>query len=251
MSVKTLLVFIVSVAIFTLAATYRFHDSAHAMGVIKKGGGMARHPALLDKDRDSYILIATAGVVPPYQGNARVVLEGDPGLTATFHNSEPVLDLGIHRHPEFRNNTYYDLRPRDRIALWVKIKRNQVTAQKQASTALIRQPETTTLPPSTQCEHENKGAATVAIEQNNYARPSTNPEGKPPESLNAGEQEAARKDRGQGSSTESGSRWRGKGSGAKPAKGPAVAFYDAATNEPLLRIPIRFTGGTGGGVNDH
>lgn len=251
MNGKLILIFIVSVVLFMVAATYRFHDSAHAMGMIRKGGGMARHPALLDKDRDSYVLIATAGVVPPYQGDARVVLEGDPDLTATFHNSGPVLDLGIHRHPEFRNNTYYDLRPRDRVALWVKIKRNRVTAQKQAAAALLRQPATAALPPCTQCEPETRDSAAVAIVQNNYALTSSDPEGKPPESVKVREQGAAPINRGQVSATESESSRSGKGPGARSAKGPAVAFYDAVTNEPLLRIPIRFTGGTGGGGNDH
>ncbi len=180
MSGKILLIFFVSAAIFMLAATYRFHDSAHAMGMIKKGGGMARHPALLDKDRDSYVLIATAGVVPPYQGNARVVLEGDPTLTATFHNSEPALDLGFHRHPEFRNNTYYDLRPRDRIALWVKIKRTRsLQDRKQAAIALNQKRMRGALPPCTQCEPEIKGADTVASEQGEHARPSAKSEPPP------------------------------------------------------------------------
>lgn len=252
MNGKTLLIFIISVAIFTLAATYRFHDSAHAMGVIKKGGGTARHPALLDKDRDSYILIATAGVVPPYHGNARVVIEGDQSLTATFHNSTPVLDLGIHRHPGFRNNTYYDLRPGDRIALWVKINRNRsLQDRKQNAIAMNQERLRGALPACTQCDPENRGTDTVASESGNSGRPLAESEGKPAESSKTIEHGAAWKDKGQASEAGSGSKWRGKGSGEKRAKGPAVSFYDAATNEQLLRIPIRFTGGTGGDDNDH
>ncbi|MDD2851810.1 MAG: hypothetical protein PHY09_07910 [Desulfuromonadaceae bacterium] len=215
MNGKTLIIFIVSVAFFTLAATYRFHDSAHAMGMIKQGGGVARHPALLDKDRDSYVLIATAAVVPPYHGNARVVLEGDPTLTATFHNSEPVVDIGIHRHPTFRDNTYFDLRPRDRVALWVKIKRGPVTVRQHTPVvAQQKQAVRGTEPVCTQCESEG-GNMTAK------------------------------------SSADAGSKWRGKKVGSQGVKGPAVAFYDVATNGPLLRIPIQFADGAGGGDDDH
>lgn len=123
MKYSTIAVFIVSVAICAVAANHRFQDSAHALGMLKAGGGMSRHPALLDKKRNSYVLIATAGVVPPFRGNARVVLEGGEGLEATFHNAEPTVNFGFHHRPEFRGDTYYDLRPKDRIALWVRIKR--------------------------------------------------------------------------------------------------------------------------------
>ena len=222
MNWKILLIFIASVAFFSLAAKYRFHDSAHSIGMIKKGGGMARHPALLDKDRNSYMLIATAGVMPPYQGNARVVLEGDPSLKAEFYDSVPAVDLGIYRHPEFRENTYYDLRPKDRIALWVKIKRSQ--AYHQQALGMTGKPNRGAEPLCTQCEPAENDSAT-----------------------------GARKEKGKQTAMDSGnpgSRWQGKGSGAKPSKGPALAFYDTSTNEPLLRIPIRFTGDAGGGDDD-
>ncbi|MGA7826851.1 MAG: hypothetical protein WCA04_04280 [Geobacteraceae bacterium] len=124
MKYSTIGIFILSAAISTLAAHHRFQDSAHSMGMLKVGGGLARHPAMLDKERDSYVLIATAGVIPPFHGNARVVLEGGQGLEATFHNAEPALNFAFHHRPGFRGDTYYDLRPRDRIALWVRIKRN-------------------------------------------------------------------------------------------------------------------------------
>ncbi|MHC1697048.1 MAG: hypothetical protein AB9919_03075 [Geobacteraceae bacterium] len=124
MKYSTIALFGLTVVISALAAHQRFHDSAHAMGMLKIGGGSARHPAVLDKERDSYVLIATASVVPPFRGNARVVLEGGRGLAATFHNAEPAVNFGFHRRPEFRGDTYYDLRPKDRIALWVRIRRH-------------------------------------------------------------------------------------------------------------------------------
>lgn len=125
-------IFIISAAISTLAAQHRFQDSAHSMGMLKVGGSMARHPAVLDKERDSYVLIATAGVVPPFRGNARVVLEGGQGLEATFHNAEPAVNFSFHHRPGFQGDTYYDLRPKDRIALWVRIKRKGPPAKKAA-----------------------------------------------------------------------------------------------------------------------
>lgn len=243
---KTLLIFIVSCAFFTLAATYRFHDSAHSMGMIKKGGGMARHPAVLDKDRDSYVLIATAGVMPPYRGDARVVLEGDPNLTATFHNSEVPIDLGVYRHPAFRDNTYYDLRPKDRIALWIKIKRGQSPALQHAAAAGVQQQGRGAEPPCPHCEPDEKVTAAVPDGKNVHAAVSTTPEQS---------SRGLRKDMvGKGDNRDaaaSGSRWRGNGGGTMQTQGPAVAFYDAATNEPLLRIPIRFTDGKGGGRDEH
>lgn len=124
MNIKTITAFLLAVAVCGVAATHRFHDTAHAMGTLKRGGGQARHPALLDQDRKSWILIATAGVVPPFRGNARVALEGNPGLEATFHNARPAVNLGLHHRPEFRADTFHDLRPGDRIALWVKLSRN-------------------------------------------------------------------------------------------------------------------------------
>lgn len=124
MTIKTITAFLLAVAVCGTAAVHRFHDSAHAMGTLKRGGSQARHPALLDRDRDSWVLIATAGVIPPFHGNARVALEGDPALSASFHNAQPAVDLGLYHRPEFRTDTYYGLRPGDRIALWVKISGN-------------------------------------------------------------------------------------------------------------------------------
>lgn len=252
MSGRTVIIFIVSVAFFTLAANYRFHDSAHTIGMLKKGGGMARHPALLDKDRDTYMLIATAGVVPSYQGNARVVLEGDPTLTATFHNSEPAVDLGIHRHPTFRDNTYYDLRPKDKIALWVKIKREPVAVQQQTAVVAQQKQAERGAPPCTQCEPEDRGSATTKTTAKKVSAGRTvESELKTDDSVKSADQSVAWKGKGLDSASDSGSTWRGKKAGAMPAKGPVLAFYDVATNEPLLRIPIQFTGGAGGSGNGH
>ena len=248
---KTLLIFIVSCAFFTLAATYRFHDSAHSMGMIKKGGGMARHPAQLDKNRDSYVLIATAGVMPPYRGNAKVVLEGDPSLSATFHNSEVPIDLGVHRHPTFRDNTYYDLRPKDRIALWVKIRRTQSPDRQHVAATADQQQDRATVPPCPQCEQDEKVTSTVPDGTSAYALPSSGTEQKRLDPVKSDGHVWPGKGKNQDAAASSGSSRQARGTGSMPVKGPAVAFYDAATNAPLLRIPISFIDGKGGGRDEH
>lgn len=122
MKVKSIVFFVIAVAAALLAATYRWGDSAHAIGLIRAAGGAARHPAYLSSGKESYTLIATATVIPPYRGDARVVLEGEPRIEHGIYLSEPVVDLGIRRNPALRDNVIYDLRPKDRIALWVVMK---------------------------------------------------------------------------------------------------------------------------------
>lgn len=192
MKYSTIVLFGLSVLISTVAAHHRFHDSAHAIGMLKIGGGSARHPAVLDRERDSSVLIATAGVVPPFRGNARVVLEGGRGLAATFHNAEPAVNLGFHHRPEFRGDTYYDLRPKDRIALWVRITRKG-------------KPE----------DVSGKAGASVPTAP---AVPADCPQ-HPAEGVRPAE--------------------RGR------PDGPALAFYDTATNDRLLSIPLRFVASGG------
>ncbi len=118
---KKILFFAIAVSISLVGATYRWGDSAHSIGLIKQSGGEARHPSTLESGGSLYTLIATATVIPPYRGAARVVLEGSPAIDYTIHSSEPVVDFGLRRQPRFdeSKNVMYDLRPMDRIALWV------------------------------------------------------------------------------------------------------------------------------------
>jgi hypothetical protein len=122
MRAKLIAVFFISVAISTLAATYRFLDSAHVMGTIRKGGGTARHPALLEKGKDAYTLIATAAVIPPYRGDIRVAVEGEPRFSWEIYETRPAVALNIHHRPDYRDNTFYNLRPKDRLAVWVRMR---------------------------------------------------------------------------------------------------------------------------------
>jgi len=123
---KKTLFFMLAVCISLAAAAYRWSDSAHAIGVIKVGGGEARHPVMLESGRRGYILIATTTVIPPYRGDVNVVLEGEPKIAYQIHASGPVVDLGLHRWPQFKDNTLTGLRPKDRTALWVEMKLPEV-----------------------------------------------------------------------------------------------------------------------------
>jgi len=122
MKAKSIFFFILAVAVSFLAASYRWGDSAHAIGVIKASGGTARHASVLASGEGTYTLIATAAVIPPYRGDARVVLEGEPRIDHAIYLSGPVVDLGLRRNPELRDNVICGLQPRDRIALWVVMK---------------------------------------------------------------------------------------------------------------------------------
>lgn len=122
MKFKSSFLFILTAAISLIAASHRFYDSAHAIGLITMKGGKARHPIVLDGDKTMYTLIITATVIPPYSGNAQIVLEGSPRMEYFIYNSEPVFDIGIYRRPKFSNNTLYELRPNNRIAFWVVMK---------------------------------------------------------------------------------------------------------------------------------
>src|SRR5512138_1597793 len=88
-----------AIAVSTLAAWCRWPDSAHAIGVVKRGGGAARHPVSLQGGRDSYVLVATATVIPPWRGDAQISVEGTPRMAWQYEVSRPVLDLGLHRWP--------------------------------------------------------------------------------------------------------------------------------------------------------
>lgn len=111
----------VSVALSLVAATQRFGDSAHAMGVLSGSGGKARHPVHLPAGRERYVLVVTAAVVPPYRGDVTVAVEGDPAPRFLVHASEPVIDLGLGRWPHYRQGAFRGVEPGDRLALWLRI----------------------------------------------------------------------------------------------------------------------------------
>ena len=128
MRLKNVAFFVLAVSISLPAAVFRWDDSAHSIGSIKASGGEARHPVFLGGDHNRCNLIATATVIPPYRGDTRVALEGQPELNYEIFLSGPLVDLGIRRLPEFRDNTLYGLEPKDRIALWVLMQPPKVDA---------------------------------------------------------------------------------------------------------------------------
>ena len=116
---KRILVFLAAVSFFTAAAGYRHGDSAHAMGMVSADGGRARHPVHLPPGGQRYTLVVTGTVLPPYRGDARVVVEGEAPLSWEVHGSDPIVDLGLRHRPYFREQTLTGLQPRDRFTLWV------------------------------------------------------------------------------------------------------------------------------------
>jgi len=116
---KGLLVFILAAALSVAAAWYRHGDSAHAMGMVSVKGGRALHPVHLPCGKDRYTLVVTGTILPPYRGDARVVVEGEPTLHYSVYGSDPIVDLGLRRRPTFNEQTLTDLRPGDRFTVWV------------------------------------------------------------------------------------------------------------------------------------
>ncbi len=110
-----------AVAVSLLAAWYRWPDSAHAIGVVKRGGGTARHPVALAAGQDSYVVVTTAPVIPPWRGDARVSVEGEPAVAWRLEVSRPVVDLHLRRWPVQEGDRIRGLEPRDRLALWLKL----------------------------------------------------------------------------------------------------------------------------------
>jgi YHS domain-containing protein len=118
---KKVLAFVAAALLALAAAPFRFGDSAHAIGLISDRGGRARHPVRLDSGKERYTVIVTATVLPPYAGDVRVAVEGETQPMYSVHFAEPVMDLGLGRRPRSDRRSLRELRPRDRIALWVVI----------------------------------------------------------------------------------------------------------------------------------
>jgi len=119
MRYKKTLVFVLSAGLSLVAAGYRWGDSGHAIGLISERGGKVRHPTYMAGGKNRYTQIVTATVLSPYRGDARVVLEGSPPMKYEIHSAKPIVDLGFRKITRFQDNTFYDLKPGDRISLWL------------------------------------------------------------------------------------------------------------------------------------
>ena len=116
---KKLLVFLFAATLSVAAAWYRHGDSAHAMGMISVKGGRAHHPVHLPAGKERYTLVVTGTVIPPYRGDVRISVEGDPEIPYAVHGSNPIIDLKMRRRPSFEDRTLTGLEPRDRFTIWV------------------------------------------------------------------------------------------------------------------------------------
>ena len=96
---RKLAFFVGAVALSTLAAWYRWPDSAHAIGVIRAGGGTVRHPVALRGGEEEYVLVATTRVLPPWRGDARIVVRDVLGretvLDQPFFTHTYLLEQGL------------------------------------------------------------------------------------------------------------------------------------------------------------
>jgi len=119
---KRILVFLFAMALSVFAAWFRPGDSAHAMGMVSIDGGRARHPVHLPGGKDRYTLVLTGTILPPYHGDARVVVEGEPAPSYSVYGSDPIIDLGLRHRPYFEDQTLTGLQPRDRFTIWVVIR---------------------------------------------------------------------------------------------------------------------------------
>ena len=116
---KKLLVFIFAATLSVAAAWYRHGDSAHAMGMVSIKGGRALHPVHLPSGRDRYTLVITGSIIPPYQGDVRVTIDGGPPIKTIIRGSDPIIDLALRHRPYFEDATLTGLQPRDRFTIWV------------------------------------------------------------------------------------------------------------------------------------
>ena len=121
MRLKRITFFVLAVSVSLLAASHRWPDSGHTMGLITGDGGKVRHPAFFQTGEERYTLIVTAKVMPPYRGNVRVALEGEPRIDYALFAAGPVMDLGLRNLPEFRDDTFFGVEPQHRLALWVRM----------------------------------------------------------------------------------------------------------------------------------
>ena len=122
MRITSIVTFILTVIISLAAAEYRWGDSSHAMGLLSLSGGKARHPSFLESGWDHYAQITTVTVLPPYKGDVRIILEGDPPLDYDIRFAAPVVDLGLRRRPEFREGVLYSVESGDRLAFWLLLR---------------------------------------------------------------------------------------------------------------------------------
>jgi hypothetical protein len=116
---KTIIIFALAVGVSCGAASYRFGDSAHAIGMLSNKGGKARHGFMIKSGKEGYTLVMTGVVLPPYKGDVNIALEGSPAMRYSIYDSKPIVDLGIHRRPKLEGSLLSGVESGDKLALWV------------------------------------------------------------------------------------------------------------------------------------
>ncbi|MDR9500220.1 MAG: hypothetical protein RI601_00325 [Desulfurivibrionaceae bacterium] len=190
-NIKTMITFTAAVGLSLLGVVSHFGDSAHSMALLSKDGGRVKHAAHFECGLNRYVMIATATVLPPYRGDVRVVVENVPGMTWAIHNSEPMIPLGLHREPVFRDHVLKGVQPRDRLVLWVVMRPDGSSADAMVKSAVAAPAEPG---PGASCCPESSAA--VARSGNQYQH--------------------------------------------SAVTGPSLAFYDMASGNQVMRVPIHF-----------
>jgi hypothetical protein len=116
---KKLLVFVFAASLSAAAAWYRHGDSAHAMGLVSVKGGRAHHPVQLAAGKERYTLVVTGTIIPPYRGDTRIEVDGEPEIPFAVHGSDPIIDLALRHRPSTHDRTLTGLQPKDRFTIWV------------------------------------------------------------------------------------------------------------------------------------
>jgi hypothetical protein len=128
MKPKILLFFVGAALISFLAAANPWGDSTHVMGLMKPGGGRVNHPVTFDSPINRSTAVMTLAVLPPYSGDAHVVLEGFPEVDYYLHLVKPVVDFGFSKFHTMKDDVIKDLAPGDRLTLWLVIKKGNTNS---------------------------------------------------------------------------------------------------------------------------
>jgi YHS domain-containing protein len=124
---RWLIFFIIAVAVSLLAASHRWNDSAHAITTVSNKGGSVRHAVELKGGEDRYTIVVTSTVIPPYRGDIKMALEGEPQIPYEIRSSlPPRFNLGVHKWYSIEGDIVKSVKPRDKFILWLILKPNPV-----------------------------------------------------------------------------------------------------------------------------
>ena len=203
MKLVPIFVFAGAALLSLFAATSRIQDSAHVISILGRPAGKgALHPAVLDPDRSAYTVILTSTVLPSFTGNAQLVWEGADSFDREVYLAGAVVKLDGRSRPVLKGDILSGLKPRDSIALWIRLHRKDSP------------------PPNGDSEAAAPKSGRAAC----------------PDCLIQPDVSEAAEAKPTATAISSGK----KGSGQK--RPLALAFYDEQKNSLLLRVPFVFPG---------